>query len=437
MKVVDLIFLNTDTGLAVVKGKSKKNGKILPVVVNINDIKEHYFKCSLCGSLHPISEVVAYKNRPICQECKEARFVVCEDCGRLVPKEGVVNRCGKQLCYECSTGYRRCIDCGEWFKAVDMESVNAGNDEYFHYCNTCFQKALDKGTVAFCDNCGEVFYFDQLVKIDGKYYCKECRNIAIIYPYHCSRNPKFYSLNSVELGPLRKNLYLGLEVELSCVGIENGSLAKKIIDQGFLKCEHDSSIFNGFEVISDAMTLPFWQKNQGGFSSLSKAIKEAKQEGFREHPSSGIHVHFNNGPLTYKQLVNIGVFIMTHYCDCIRFGRRNPDELKYCEYCDSLETLTSTCTGHDWAINYSNCKHTELRFFATSTDEEHIKAILEFTYALCKTAMKVNNLFDWSDIKETAEKSGICPHFLRELNNNFNDVTIEDYDYSHVMGRTL
>ena len=51
--------------------------------------------------------------------------------------------------------------------------------------------------------------------------------------------------------------------------------------------------------------------------------------------------------------------------------------------------------------------------------------------------MKVNNLFDWSDIKETAEKSGICPHFLRELNNNFNDVTIEDYDYSHVMGRTL
>lgn len=437
MKVIDLMYLNIGTSLAIVRAKSKKNGKVLPVVVSIEDIISCYFKCSICGSLRSISEVVTYKSTPICQECKDTRFVICEDCGDLIPKRDAIILNGRQLCSNCTSHYKQCSSCGVWFKIVDMETVGMNDGLYTHVCNDCLQKGISGGSIGQCSICGEYFYKFYLSTIGEELYCDECITNKLIPAYHCSRPPLFYSLNSKKEAPLRKNLYLGIEVEMSCVGSGNGALAKKILELGYLKCEHDSSIYNGFEVISDAMTLPFWQKNSGGFSSLSKAIEAAKEEGFREHPSSGIHVHFNNGLLTYDQLVNIGVFIMTHYCDCIRFGRRNPDELKYCEYCDHLEILTTTCTGHDWAINYDNPKHTELRFFATSTDKEHIKAILEFTYALCKTAMGKNSTFNWSDIKKTAKESGICPHFLRELNNNFESAEIENYDYTHIAGRTL
>lgn len=438
MKIVDLISLDLDMGLAVIKGKSKKAGKILPVTLNLEDLEGYAFKCSVCGEIHPISEVCQYECKPICEACQENRFATCQDCGKLIPKDLVKIVNGKQVCTDCYLRYRECSSCGEWHRIEDTEIVFYG-DNYDAYCKSCFKELLDNGSVGECSSCGDYFYKNELTKIDGALYCEECSAYALIAPYHQSRPPKFYSINSECNFPLPKNLYIGMEVELSGVGTQNGGLAHKIVNCNYLKCEHDSSIFNGFEIISDAMTLPFWQKNQGGFVSLSKAIELAKKDGFVEHPSSGIHVHFSNTPLTQEQLVNIGVFIMSHYCDCIRFGRRNPDELFYCGYYNpnGITPIISMCSTHDYAINFGNKLHTELRFFATSTNTEHIKAILEFTYALCKTAMTVNDTFGWEDIKKVAEKSGKCPHFLKELQNNFESEEIKQYIYTQIPNRTL
>lgn len=56
MKIVDLISLDLDMGLAVIKGKSKKAGKILPVTLNLEDLEGYAFKCSVCGEIHPIQK---------------------------------------------------------------------------------------------------------------------------------------------------------------------------------------------------------------------------------------------------------------------------------------------------------------------------------------------------------------------------------------------
>lgn len=320
----------------------------------------------------------------------------CSHCGRLIPLGQMEHKRNVHLCPSCASKYRKCANCGKLYSIADMENIM----ENYH----------------------------------GHLYCPECINKVkeqIIAPYHESRGAIFYSEKPSPL-PIEGKLYMGMEIEMPLVGSHNWKLAEKLVKNNFQKFEHDLSIFNGFELITDAMTMEFWC--QKGFDSISKSIQLAKTQCFTEHPSGGIHIHFSNSPFTKQQLVKIGLFVMLNYVDLIRFGRRDPDELGYCMK-PKIVPKINFCTvnqNHDCAINFQHKKHTELRFFATSTDVNHIKAIVEFTYSLCMTALKDKRYIEWTDIEETATTSGICPHFLEEYKNNFINEVNKEYDYSAI-----
>jgi len=401
-------ILHIEKDYAIVQGKSKKTGGIIPVAIPTSELA------------YPVT----YKGN----EYKKEEISFCSDCGDFIPAGNKVVIQGMVLCSGCSWNYIPCTKCGEIHnKKVDMEFVDGS-----YICHKCIEK---DDSIQLCDSCGEFTHVDNLSKVDGRYICHECLHVIYrecIKEYHLSRSVQYYS-TPYKSDTRRKTtkLYLGMELEMPFIGKDNGELAYSILKNPYLKIEKDTSIKDGFEVISDAMTLEVWQKE--GFKSIGNAVSLAKKEGFKEHFSSGIHVHFHNEPFTPEQLKNIGAFVMLHYIDCIRFGRRDPLHLDFCESIDDTGSIMEDCRGHRMAVNFEHPLHTELRFFATSTDLNHIQAILEFVYCLCMTALRVNKLFEWEDLYQTAKSSGICPHFIKEYENNFNCKEIEGYDYTQVM----
>ena len=60
----------------------------------------------------------------------------------------------------------------------------------------------------------------------------------------------------------------------------------------------------------------------------------------------------------------------------------------------------------------------ELRFFNSSTDADHIWAILEFGHCVMEIVKACEEL-TWDSIIEYARKDGDCEHLITEYENNF------------------
>ena len=236
----------------------------------------------------------------------------------------------------------------------------------------------------------------------------------------------------------RKNVFLfgnepffGVEHELAHVGGNNNKLAYTLTKKFDRHCEHDSSIDRGFEVISQPMTFDRW-KNE----DISAYMKLLKDNNYEDSDYTGIHVHISTQNLNRHAIAEICKFVYENYWALIKFGRRNPDITSYFERVSSISRTDDD--GYTISVNNSsrynavNTHHLdedniELRFFASTADESHFWAILEFCYCLEKSAEEGS--VDWDTIIEIAKDNGKCENFLKEVNDSFNNDWTDKYNY--------
>lgn len=403
------------------------------IVVDKKDVEEKEFSCAICGQMSKIKDMTETQDGYVCSECLENHYEQCADCGDYVnPDDLYETHDGDLVCSQClHNDYTCCYDCDEYFENDAVTEVDG-----YYFCSDCFESRVENGEILVCQSCGEYHMtYNMYSNDDGDHYCRDCydeheHDNDYIKDYHDSRSPRFKSLNSDESYPKRGNLYLGREHELSGVGCNNEDLAETLTNKYGYKCEHDGSIDDGFEAISDAMTFSYWKENE----DIDGFINECVDNGLEPADDCGIHVHISRGPLKDSQVEEICLFVMNHYVDCIKFGRREPDrdKLYYCSPIFGLtnESLWDMLIGHDVMVNLTDSSNLELRFFKTTDSSTHAWAILEFSYCLAKTAMNGTVDITWDDLKETAEKDGRCQNFLAELANNFDCGETDGFDYN-------
>ena len=97
---------------------------------------------------------------------------------------------------------------------------------------------------------------------DDEFYCSNCFPQVNILDYTIKPSPLFkVDLKKEKIK--RENLYFGVELEVENMEntISNNDMAERIIDYG-VYCKSDSSISNGFEVVTHPFTWD-WYKDEG------------------------------------------------------------------------------------------------------------------------------------------------------------------------------
>lgn len=185
--------------------------------------------CCICGCEISQGDELYVGEDVICENCAENECVTCECCGELIYQGNDLGENGLVLCESCYTN---------------------------HYCR-CFE-------------CNELINENDVYWIDDECYCEECYNNRVendcINDYCYKPEPIFYGYG---------NRYYGIELEIDKGG-KYGDYAKIILDTANIQNQHiyiksDSSLDDGFEIVSHPMTLKYHLEEMDWESILQTA----------------------------------------------------------------------------------------------------------------------------------------------------------------------
>lgn len=254
-----------------------------------------------------------------------------------------------------------------------------------------------------CDECHRCYSDDtERHERDNYYYCEDCweDNKPTIYGYHD------YSEGYRErrYSPRDQPLYLGFELEVDNVTIDNEDLARRVLDgspDGVLHCEYDASV--AFEFISQPCTLEYHkhQYYQDWLFSELDGYCESHDAG-----TCGLHVHVNKDFFTEKGYERLKTILFFFKEELFRFSRRQSWNYEYSDFeehsakCDVTITGSKNCrkSGHyTWFNENSGCTH-EFRFFRGTLRYETFMATLELVHNICVMAMSDQDVITWYDL---------------------------------------
>lgn len=270
------------------------------------------------------------------------------------------------------------------------------------YCERCYHEHFSE-----CRTCGNTCHTSELR--DGE--CPTCARKLRVLPYH--RNIprlKFYSSGNESDD---NKLYLGVELEVAYGG-ESDSTVGRILpiinteQDIFMYCSHDSSIEDGFEMITQPATLEYHKSLYEKYKEIFKTLREM---GYSSHDTSccGLHIHFNRNYIEGVEnstLYNLFYLFQKYWCEIITFSRRNEMKLRYCRQMDSSDIMEyiESANGmrdhvdHYYALNISNVSTVEFRIFRGTLNIETFFATLEFVSAFINIA-KSHNMTTIKDVK--------------------------------------
>jgi hypothetical protein len=393
-------------------------------------ITGHHILCPTCGEFTRPDDLKIVGKSLVCPEC--ANDIVTS----WISGEPIPRRAARKINTHEGTKY---VYWSEWADEIlypDDDPEYAYKEGVMFVDGHLFTEAyvnekLESGEYIKCSRCGNIFPASNVIETDdGEYICNNCMD-DYIGEYHSSPVTTFISSDEKSMRLFGNEPFFGVEHELGYVGRENNKLAYTLTNKFNRHCEHDSSVPKGFEVISQPMTFDRW-KNE----NMAEYMALLKENGYDDSDETGIHVHISTQNLNKHGIAEICQFVYENYNALIKFGRRNPDVTGYFQYIN----LTDPFLNDEFIIDTNNSsryhavntrhldeKNIELRFFASTNDESHFWAILEFCYCLEKSAEKGS--VNWDTITQIAEEDGRCENFLKEVNDKFDNDWTSKYYY--------
>ena len=381
-------------------------------------MEENTHICSDCGepiTQEPNEIYERGETREICNDCME-HYVVCNDCGDHVYETDYIysdltDACYCQSCYD--ERFTRCNECDCELEIENSRQDDNGN----YYCDDCYYERF-----ATCRNCGNDYERDEMHYDDDtdEYYCDDCydelseqEDEYVIKSYHNRDIPITYKYLESELKDgITKNdlLYFGTETEVENKRnlISNNDMARKIRhelrDMQFV-FETDGSLNNGFEIISQPMTMAYIKEHK---EDLEKMFKMLSENGFASHDTStcGLHIHFSRNYFADnedKYLQKLTLFFETFKNELQAFSRRG--NFRWCQFVSDascgidrrylkssviLKDFVKDHPSHNIAINTGNTNTIEIRIFKGTLKFETYMASLELVNNLVKSIKNKN-----------------------------------------------
>lgn len=309
---------------------------------------------------------------------------------------------------------QKCSDCGYWHE-IDMITCTADgeivcedclSDHYvyidedaeYHHIDDCVQ----------CEKCGAWVFYDsedniKILDNDGDVVCHVCRDCAennyyfwdSDYEYHNEpeaeaeyitgyhddqRDFYFGHMENGELIQSRtadsSKLYMGFELEMYHKGYDNledhDPLAEKLKNQFDIDCTEDGSLSEGFEVITNPMTLE--AHIQSGLVNIPSI---ARQNGYRGKQGYGLHIHINRNYLNEMEQCALVYSVNKNWQDFMAFSLRA--DSRWCNPNPDIELwgCNKGYNDHSALINTGNANTIEFRGFRNTTNKTHLIACLQ------------------------------------------------------------
>lgn len=311
--------------------------------------------CSCCGDVLDENDYGTWVGEDLlCESCVNDECIVCNHCGDTVYVDDSESDDNIYLCADCYNDYyRRCECC----------------NRIIHNNGTCWQNNLP-----YCESCFDDFEDE----IEG---------------YSYKPDPIFYG---------DSYLYFGVELEVDKGG-KDGENARTLKDIVNVRNEHiyiksDSSLNDGFEIVSHPMTLDY-HMNEMDWESV---LHEAVNMGYRSHQTEtcGLHIHVNRDSFGENQaeqeeiISRILFFIEKNWNEIFRFSRRNEYNMnrwsaRYGYEKSGKEILQKAKdTGNRYvAVNLRNYHTIEFRLFRGTLKYNTFIATLQLISEICRVAL--------------------------------------------------
>lgn len=281
-------------------------------------------------------------NTHICKECREKHF------------------------HQCS--YENCEACGVEGEFNQIRDIGYFCDDH-----------IDRVEYTTCDNCDSnvhcnAYDFDRDM-------CNQCCENEVEIPEHGSAKDEVFIdyENLTESTPL---FGIELEVEYDGSDLDRSNNFKKSIKEveGNFHYEEDGSLDDGFEMITDALTL---ESHYSRYNRVKEVFAELVKNKFVSHDNSncGLHVHVSRRYLNNNHIAKMLNFLKDNQSLFERLARRR--ENQYCYYKKAGEV-----EDRYTSINIENDETIEFRIFRGTLKPETYYATLELVDAVVKYAVK-------------------------------------------------
>lgn len=320
----------------------------------------------------------------------------CEECGDFE------ETCNMEAVYNVDEGYTMyvCNHCASYscdiFYCEYHNRYEMTDDNYYveDYGLICYE-AFEDGDFGCCDNCGRLYHIDNLYTTNDGYnlYCEGCyedMGCDIIGGYH-EADFEFQTLNDeAEIG-----IGFELETEFNCNYIDE---AREINSLSYnLHLEEDCSLHNGFEIVSNPMSMEYFSTKFD--NTIDEIVKICRHNYNYDHNSAGFHVHTTKR--SSLQTANL-IYLVEYFREELtklakREGRSldrwasfytNHDKAEFNE--EMFDTFYEMVIEDDesryHALNITNRYTNEFRIFKGSIDALEIKARCELCHNMASYA---------------------------------------------------
>lgn len=326
----------------------------------------NFFQCRRCNNFTIQSD----ESRGLCSSCYET-YRVCISCETLCTADNTeTDTRGRAICARCSSNFFICRVCGHWTHRENAWTIEADG-------------------ALLCGPCGQ----------------RGSTHIASYgtTPFLCflAKEGEESLHTSIELCP---TLFLGVELETDRYPDSTDrnkaadTLGERDPDRKLYWLTTDSTLRNGFEIISQPATLEF-HKSEFPWEEITSTVKN-----HNGHSSStetcGLHIHFNktffgNDEDTVDLVTMKLLYLIEHFwAKWVKFSRRSREQLNHYanRYNAGFKDMPLAKikemkynAGRYRAINIGNEKNTiEVRLFHGTLDVNIIYACLELVDFLAR-----------------------------------------------------
>lgn len=385
--------------------------------------------CRVCGKFERVGTELFIDREYgdfICKSCAQsAGKIFCKECGRFhdvsslkeVKNGDVVIFSG---CFDCYTNkYAKCTSCGRIEQKNSMVRFDGG-----YYCRNCEENHL-----FYCQRCENYCYLDDSVEIDGEYFCPSCASeieesdTIGIKEYNYVPSFSLHKTSAETTNPL----YMGFELEVEVARGKKSKIVKSILKfqkenniENHLYFKRDGSLHNGFEVVSQPMTLRYIKQNL----KLRDLLKLLTNEGATSYAKGtcGLHVHLSRDYFTTDEVDKIRLFINKNYKEIYSFSKRDGHGDRFImneNYHLGHFKNSVSQSGRYWAFNLNTNKNTvEVRIFRGTLSFSRVMASLEFCEAISLYSkavgfMNTGKSNSWRDFIEWCRKTNRFKFFLK------------------------